>query len=165
MKMTPRPDDPYIGLAQLATDQQLFVGANSPPKTGKDGANLKKKESKHERLNASKQERMKERVKVRKNESKHERMRESGPANFPVFLRPLLEMKAVRPLSFRYPHELIEQIEEIKYAIRKRHGKKVTKNAILITALAFILWDYEQHGKDSTLFKNIVAQPETWPAQ
>ena len=73
-------------------------------------------------------------------------------------------MKSTDTTSFRYPEDLIDQLDEVQYKtktlIKKRLGKaaakKVTKNAILVTALGFILWDLIENGEKSILYKQLL---------
>jgi len=89
-------------------------------------------------------------------------MQESNLASkkerFLAFLQSCIDMKAVSTASFRYPQELLDQLEEVLYDLKKQHKKKVTKNALLITALAYLLWDFEQHGETSVLYQNLIKE-------
>ena len=61
------------------------------------------------------------------------------------FLKPFLAMRSAGMVSFRYPQDLMDAMAEAQYQILKRYKVKLTKNAILVAALAFVLWDYEQN--------------------
>jgi len=84
---------------------------------------------------------------ARKQESKIERKQD--------FLRNWLDMKAAETTSFRYPPELLEKLNEVQYQLKSRHKAKATKNAILIAALAYIVWDFEKQGSDSILVDSL----------
>jgi hypothetical protein len=103
-----------------------------------------------ERKIASKKESLQER--------KLDRLQESKKESFLAFLRSQLEVKPNSVVSFRYPEDLLDRLEQIQYAVRQQSRKKLTKNAILIAALAFLLWDYEQHDQESILYKHLVVE-------
>jgi hypothetical protein len=69
-----------------------------------------------------------------------------------------LEMKSTTNTSFRYPQELLDRLEEVTFTIRKRYKKRVTKNAILIAALASCLFEFDEEGENSVLFKELVKE-------
>jgi hypothetical protein len=114
----------------------VSLSAKSPAKT--------KKKSKNERLQESKNARMKE--------SKQERKQES----FLAEIQPYLDLRASNTVSFRYPDTLLAWLEEAVYQLKKERGKKVTKNAILVAALAYVLWDLEQNEQRSFLYQQFI---------
>ena len=65
-------------------------------------------------------------------------------------------MRSAGMVSFRYPQDLMDAMAEAQYQILKRYKVKLTKNAILVAALAFVLWDYEQKGEESLLCTHLV---------
>jgi hypothetical protein len=107
-----------------------------------------KKESQKTSLLKSKKE--------RKQESKKERMQESKKERFLAAIQPYLDLKASNTVSFRYPDTLLEWLEESLYRLKKEYGQKLTKNAILVAALAFALWDLEQNGRASFLYQQFI---------
>ena len=100
----------------------------------------------------------------RKIERNNERLQEDKKERFLAFIAKFLEMKSTDTTSFRYPEDLIDNLDEVKYETKtlikkrlgKRAAKKVTKNAILVTALGFVLWDLIENGEKSILYKQLV---------
>ena len=90
--------------------------------------------------------------------AKGARKQESKIARKQDFLQGWLEMKASDTTSFRYPSELLERLNEVQYQLKSRHKAKVTKNDILIAALAYVVWDFEQNGQDSILVESLTAK-------
>ncbi len=121
-----------------------------PKKTAK----TTKKKSKKARLQESKIASMKESKKASKKEILHERKQ----ASFLADIQPYLDLRASNTVSFRYPDVLLEWLEESLYQLKKEHGKKLTKNAILVAALAFVLWDLEHNGQASFLYQQFIQE-------
>ena len=102
--------------------------------------------------------------KSRKIERKNESLQDDKKERLLAYIAKFLEMKSTDTTSFRYPEDLIDQLDEVQYKtktlIKKRLGKaaakKVTKNAILVTALGFILWDLIENGEKSILYKQLL---------
>ena len=102
--------------------------------------------------------------KARKIERKNESLQEYKKERLLAFIAKFLEMKSTDTTSFRYPEDLIDNLDEVQYKTKtltkKRLGKgaakKVTKNAILVTALGFVLWDLIENGEKSILYKQLV---------
>lgn len=111
----------------------------------------KKKTTPPKSKKSFKQERKIENKKV----SNEESLQESKEEMLLDFIRPYLALKAAHTVSFRYPAELLERLEEMQYKMKKQYGMKVTKNAILVAALAHIIWDFEQHGEASFLCRQL----------
>ncbi len=93
---------------------------------------------------------------ARKKSRKQGRLKESKKESFVSFIQPYLDLKASNTVSFRYPDDLLEKLEEAQYTIKKRYSLKVTKNSILVAALAHVIWDFEQFGKESFLYKQLI---------
>lgn len=74
------------------------------------------------------------------------------------FIRTYLEPKPVTHTTFRYPVELLERLDELQYRVKRAYKTKVTKTSVLVTALAYIIWDFEQNGRDSVLYKAMTAE-------
>jgi hypothetical protein len=89
-------------------------------------------------------------------ESKKERLQESKKVFIFACIQPYLDLKASNTVSFRYPDTLLEWLEETLYALKKEHGKKLTKNSILVAALAFTLWDLKQNDQASFLYQQFI---------
>ena len=94
--------------------------------------------------------------KKREAKGQQERLQESKQESFLSFIHPFLDLKASNTVSFRYPTPLLEFLEEIQYKMKKKHSRKITKNAILVAALAYALWDFEQNGKASFLYQQLI---------
>ncbi len=91
-----------------------------------------------------------------KKSSFQERKQDFKKERFLDFLKPFLEMRSAGMVSFRYPLDLMDEMAEAQYQILKRYKVKLTKNAILVEALAFVLWDYEQNGEESLLYTYMI---------
>ncbi len=68
----------------------------------------------------------------------------------------LLAEKATNGYTFRYPPQLLEMLEDLLPAIRKRHQVKLTKNAIAVAAIVFLLSDYETFSEESVLYQLLI---------
>jgi hypothetical protein len=68
----------------------------------------------------------------------------------------LLEEKATYGYTFRYPPQLLEMLEDLLPTIRQRHQVKLTKNAIAVAAIVFLLSDYETFGEESVLYQLLI---------
>jgi hypothetical protein len=51
-------------------------------------------------------------------------------------------------------------LEESLYWLKKQYGKKLTKNALLVAALAYVLWDLEQNSLASFLYQQFIQEKE-----
>ncbi len=99
--------------------------------------------------------------KARLQESKITSMKESKKARLPARkqeslladIQPYLDLRASNTVSFRYPDVLLDWLEESLYRFKKEQGTKLTKTAVLVAALAYVLWDLEQNGKESFLYQ------------
>ena len=60
--------------------------------------------------------------------------------------------------TFRYPVDLLEKLEDVIHKIRKQHHRKVTKQAVAVAALAFLLTDFEEYGEESVLYQLLIEQ-------
>ena len=69
-----------------------------------------------------------------------------------------LEMKAAVHTTFRYPQDLLDKLDEAQYQVWRRYKKKITKNAILVAALAYFLGHFEAKGKESELHKELIEE-------
>jgi hypothetical protein len=116
----------------------------------------------------SQKTRLSENKKVRKQESQKTRLPESKKAVLPARnqeqlldeIQPYLDLKASNMVSFRYPDTLIAWLEESLYWLKKQYGKKLTKNALLVAALAYVLWDLEQNSQASFLYQQFIQEKE-----
>ncbi len=95
--------------------------------------------------------------------NKHASKRASKRANKHVNLHDqtlaLLAEKATYGFTFRYPPELFDLLEDILHTIRKRHKVKLTKNAIAVAAIVFLLSDYDAFGEESVLYQLLIEPP------
>ena len=62
--------------------------------------------------------------------------------------------------TFRYPVDLLEKLEDVIHQVRKEHQRKVTKQAVAVAALAFLLTDFETFGEESMLYRLLVKPDE-----
>ena len=75
-------------------------------------------------------------------------------------MQAMLGEKAINAATFRYPAELLEDLEDTLHVIRKKHRRKLTKNEIAVAALLFLLSDFETYGQESVLYQLLIEQPE-----
>ncbi|MBZ0317879.1 MAG: hypothetical protein K8L91_15770 [Anaerolineae bacterium] len=80
----------------------------------------------------------------------------SKNARMQDFIGTLLALKNTKNTNFRYPPELLEKIDDLEYEVKKRTGKKLKTTDVLVCAVGYLIWDYEQHGTDSILERNLV---------
>ncbi|MCB8944353.1 MAG: hypothetical protein H6658_11440 [Ardenticatenaceae bacterium] len=78
---------------------------------------------------------------------------QSQPEPWFEVIQPYLDLRAANKVSLRYPDTLIAWLEEALYQLKKSSHQKLTKNAILVAALAYVLWDLEQYGQASFLYR------------
>ena len=67
-----------------------------------------------------------------------------------------LALKNTKNTNFRYPVELVERLEDVEYQMRKHSGKRVKKTDLAISAIAYLIWDYEQRGEGSELYRILI---------
>ena len=119
-----------------------------------------KQKSQKKRLPESKNARKQESKKTRLPESKKVELPASNQEQLLDAIQPYLDLKASNMVSFRYPDTLIAWLEESLYQLKKQYGKKLTKNALLVAALAYVLWDLEQNGQESFLYQQFIWEEE-----
>ena len=90
---------------------------------------------------------------VNKITSKHDNKLTSTQVNS---LTSYLNSKATKLGGFRSPVSLLEFLDDTMYKIKKNHKIRVTKNSIIVLALAKILIDYEENGVKSHLYKELI---------
>ena len=73
-----------------------------------------------------------------------------------AYMRAIIEDKATNSFTFRYPPEVLNKLEEIIHQVWGKHKVKLTKNSMAVTGLAYLLWDFEENGKVSILYKLLV---------
>ena len=128
----------YATALKRHKDENRKHSPSQPPRTVKQGGQASK--DKIERKKSVLQERQKD------------RQTGGGLSSIAQALR----MKATVHTTFRYPQDLLDSLEEVQYQLRRRYKKKITKNAILVAALAHFLWNFEASGKESGLFKGLI---------
>ena len=104
--------------------------------------------SKHANMQASKQESKL----ANKQTSKHESMQ--------AIMQAYLNEKVDDIATYRYPVELLEKLEDVIHQVRKEHHRKVTKQAVAVAALAFLLTDFETFGEESMLYRLLIKPDE-----
>ena len=75
-------------------------------------------------------------------------------------MRALLNEKATKAATFRYPLELLEKLEDALHTARKGYRHKLTKNEVAVTALLFLLLDFETYGRESVLYQVLIEKEE-----
>ncbi|MCP4417758.1 MAG: hypothetical protein GY805_14130 [Chloroflexi bacterium] len=73
-----------------------------------------------------------------------------------VYIQTFLAKKAGDTVTFRLPPELMNKFEEIEARIRIEHKAKLKRYEMVVTALAFLFWDFEKNGADSELCKTLI---------
>ena len=76
------------------------------------------------------------------------------------YLLAFLEAKATQKTTLRYPQSLMDEIDEVLYQIKKTHGVVISKNAIFVLSLAYVLADFKRHASHSLLFKELINNPK-----
>lgn len=71
-----------------------------------------------------------------------------------------LAMKAYATYSFRLPPEIMKKFNQIFHRAQDRYEKELQKYALIVAALAVFLWDYEEKGKESDLYKLLIEKKE-----
>ena len=143
-KLAPPPDE---------SPQKLLEAPESEPAPrevagGKNGEVDAIPKSKLASMQANKQESKL----ANKQTSKHESMQ--------AIMHAYLNEKVDDIATFRYPVELLEKLEDIIHQVRKDHHRKVTKQAVAVAALAFLLTDFETFGEESMLYRLLVKPDE-----
>ena len=149
-------------------DQATAITSAKPavPKPESKKANLPENkitslpESKKASKRASQKTRKPESQTARKPVNKKASLPESQPEQWLVDLQVYLDLRASHKVSFRYPDDLIAWLEESLYKLKKAYGKKITKNALLVAALTYALWDLEQQGQKSFLYQQLIQERE-----
>lgn len=118
----------------------------SAPKPKKTKSTKEKLARKHAHMHANKH--------VAKQISK----RTSLQVTMHTYIQQYLNEKATQGFTFRYPPQLLEELEDVIYEIRKKHHQKLPKNMIAVLALAFVMKDYVENGEDSILYRALLAQ-------
>ena len=134
----PPPDEP--------SKQQTEQKPAEPALPIKEKPSQKKpaKEETKETLHAS--------MHARKHANMHATIQTSMHAN----MQPYLSAKATNSFAFRYPPDLLEKLSDMVHQIRKQHHRKLTKNAIAVAALTFLLTDFEIYGEESVLYQLLI---------
>ncbi|MCA9923704.1 MAG: hypothetical protein KC421_15100, partial [Anaerolineales bacterium] len=73
-----------------------------------------------------------------------------------VYIQTFLSQKAGDTVTFRLPPELMDKFEEIEARIRIEHKTKLKRYEMVVTALAFLFWDFEQNGEAGELCQLLV---------
>lgn len=73
-------------------------------------------------------------------------------------VRAIGDLKATNAATFRFPPDLLDKLEEVEYRLRKNHKIKVTKNALIVGSLAFLLLEYEEKDIESVLYQYLLGE-------
>jgi len=122
--------------------------AGQTPETEKSPQTTAKNESKFASLQANKQ--------VNLQTSKQTSLQ----TNMQASMQSLLNEKATKPATYRYPLDLLERLDDALHMVRKDYRRKLTKNEIAVAALLFLLVDFETYGQESVLYQLLIKQPE-----
>ena len=95
-----------------------------------------------------------------KSEDKKENIQTSKHSNKStskhVYIRSFLDEKAGDTVTFRLPPELMEKFEEIQSLITINYKTRLKRYEVVVTALAFLFWDFEENGEKSELYKLLI---------
>jgi hypothetical protein len=97
-------------------------------------------------------------VRASKHVRKQPTKRASVYRTMQVYIEQCLEEKATQGFTFRYPPQLLEELEDVIYEVRKQHRHKLAKNAIAVLALAYVIKDYLDNGEDSVFYRMLLAK-------
>ncbi len=92
----------------------------------------------------------------RKREQKKESVHADMHAHMHAYMQSVLAQRATWAFSFRYPPELLEKLETMLDQIKEKYKTKLAKNTVAVTAMAFLLKDFETNGEESILYKELV---------
>ena len=156
MKKSGLADSPFFSSVTSET-KDAAPSPDEPPKqqTGQKPAEpalpmqekpAQEKPAEEETLHAS--------MHARKHANMHATIQTSMHAN----MQPYLSAKATNSFAFRYPPDLLEKLADVLHQIRKQHHRKLTKNAIAVAALTFLLTDFEIYGEESMLYQLLIKQ-------
>ena len=98
----------------------------------------------------------KERKIARLQERKIARLQDEVDPNMMRFIYSFLDEKAGGTTSFRYPERLLKILKKLKNLVYDKYDKDVTKTSVVVAALAYVIWDFQQNGKRSLLYKMLV---------
>jgi hypothetical protein len=70
-----------------------------------------------------------------------------------AYMHETLTKKASYSYAFRYPPELLEKLDEMLEKVKALYKLKLPKNPIAVLALAYFLWDFEEHQEESLFYK------------
>lgn len=74
---------------------------------------------------------------------------------FKKFLKNYLREKNTTGDGLRYPERLMSDLDDLPTLMKSEIGIKPSKTTIFIIGLTYILWDYQQNGKKSILYKTL----------
>ncbi len=73
-----------------------------------------------------------------------------------VYMQTFLAEKASDTVTFRLPPPLMEKFEEVQSLITIEHKKRLKRYEVVVAALAFLFWDFEQNGEKSELYQRLI---------
>lgn len=174
-----RRDDPFAGIdlsEQAGLDQRLFVGEEAPtppapppdipsskrgsPETSKpasqEAGNEGRRETSREGGKEAGREAFPPGEKEAGKEASHEARKEASQEAVREGGReaPLPELPVFKN-SFLYTEEESNLFDDIKLDMRRRLGRKASKNDIARAAIRFLAQDYNQNPQDSFLVRNL----------
>ena len=127
----------------------------APPQKSQSQATVKQ-QSTHARKQARKLVSKHKKVLARKQTS----TQASVHVTMRAYLDKILSERATHGFTFRYPPELLDQLEDLLYAVKKKHKTKLPKNAVAVMSLAYILKDYLENGDESVFHRVFIADRE-----
>ena len=143
-KSSPSPDKSQVKLT-VSPKPEPTPQTEAGPKTAEEESTAKSKQE-------SKQTSKQESKLANKQTSKHESMQ--------AIMQAYLNEKVDDIATYRYPVDLLEKLEDVIHQVRKEHHRKVTKQAVAVAALAFLLTDFETFGEESMLYRLLIKPDE-----
>jgi hypothetical protein len=107
-------------------------------------------------LQTNKQASLQESKHVSKKANKQTSLQTRKHASMQANVQAYLSEKVDDIATFRYPVDLLEKLEDVIHQVRKQHHRKVTKQAVAVAALAFLLTDFEEYGEESVLYQLLI---------
>jgi hypothetical protein len=138
MAQNQRPDDPFAKLANLPTDQRLFVEQSPTGKKRKTIERTKEQESKRSSVPKSKDARVHAYI--------YERIRKA-----------VMKRSRLGGFTFRYQREELDRLDDVVAKVNKNQDIKVSKNDVVRISLNWLLEDYDEN-KQASVLRNVLAR-------
>jgi hypothetical protein len=84
--------------------------------------------------------------------------KESKNVRFLTFLHKYLTDKSNQVMSYRVPGGMMQDLDDLHAELWQRFRAKTSRGALVATAVAYLIWDYKQNGKESVLYKHLLEE-------